>query len=445
MTNHPAKATSPHPHIELTPATALADEEVHLRVLGLQAAQEIAITAELHDEDARLWQAQAHFRADTDGVVNLATQSPLSGSYEGVDGMGLFWSMTVPEVEPHSVRYSKKTLKPVTITFRVTHEGQQLATATLQRLFRAPDVERIEVRTNGLAGTFFKPLRSGPLYGGHSHGGPHPGLVLFGGSGGGLSETNAALLASRGYATLALAYFAYEDLPKSLLNIPLEYFETAFTWLHAQPDVQADRLGVMGASRGGELALLLGATFPQVKAVVARAPSNVVWEGFGKGVPSGAPAWSHHGVSLPVIQENLSHDLIAAIVNRAPIAATPLYYPALADEAAVEAAAIPVEQSHAALLLISGQDDQMWPSFVMADMAVARLDKHNYQYPYQHLCYPNAGHQISLPYQPKPATSGHHSLTGEWYEYGGTPSGNAFAAADSWRKMLGFLAEHLRQ
>lgn len=443
MTNHPAsstKATSSQPHIDFTPATALADEEVHLRVVGLQAGQEIAITAELHDEDERLWQAQANFQADADGVVDLATQSPIAGSYEGVDSMGLLWSMSVPEVEPHSVRYSKKSLDPVTITIQVASGGQQVASAALQRRYLAPEVERTEVRANGLAGTFFKPLHGGPR-----HGGPHPGIVIFGGSGGGLSETNAALLASRGYATLVLAYFAYEDLPESLLNIPLEYFATAFTWLHAQPDVQADRLGVMGASRGGELALLLAATFPQVKAVVARAPSNVVWEGFGKGVPTGAPAWSHEGVSLPVIQENLSDDLIAAIVNRKPIATTPLYYPALADEAAVEATAIPVEQSHAALLLISGQNDQMWPSSVMADMVMARLDKHNYQYPYQHLCYPNAGHQISLPYQPKPAMSGHHSLTGEWYEYGGTPSGNAFAAADSWRKMLGFLEEHLQQ
>ncbi len=423
------------PIMDLVPSTALVDEAIHLRVVGLQAEQEITISAELRDDDEKSWQAQARFQADAEGLVDLASQPPLSGSYEGIDGMGLFWSMAVPAVEPYSVRYSKSTLDPSTITIQVASGGQQIATATLTRQYLAPDAERTPVRANGLAGTFFKP----------SHGGPYPGIVIFGGSGGGLSEINAALLAAHGYATLALAYFAYEDLPPSLFNIPLEYFETAFTWIQAQSAVQADQLAVMGASRGGELALLLGATFPQIKAVVARTPSNVIWEGFGIGVPVGAPAWSHKGISLPVIQEDLTAEQIEAVVQRKPIATTPLYLPALADDAAVAAAAIPVERSRAALLLISGQDDQMWPSSVMADMVMARLDKHNYPYPYQHLSYPNAGHLISIPYRPNPATSGYHALTGEWYEYGGTPSGNAFASADSWHKMLRFLEEHLQQ
>ncbi len=43
----------------------------------------------------------------------------------------------------------------------------------------------------------------------------------------GLWEHAAALLASHGYAALALAYFGVEDVPKDLINIPLEYFGTA--------------------------------------------------------------------------------------------------------------------------------------------------------------------------------------------------------------------------
>src|SRR6185436_11050508 len=91
--------------------------------------------------------------------------------------------------------------------------------------------------------------------------GKYPGLITLSGAGGGLSESRAALRAAHGYAVLALAYFNYDDLPKNLVGIPLEYFEEALTWMEKQPYIDGERLGVMGVSRGGELVLLLGAYF----------------------------------------------------------------------------------------------------------------------------------------------------------------------------------------
>ncbi len=44
------------------------------------------------------------------------------------------------------------------------------------------------------------------------------------GTTGGLPEYRAAMLASRGFTTLALAYFAHDDLPKSMI-LEIEYFE----------------------------------------------------------------------------------------------------------------------------------------------------------------------------------------------------------------------------
>lgn len=54
---------------------------------------------------------------------------------------------------------------------------------------------------------------------------------------GGLVEYRASLLAARGFAVLALAYFAYDDLPNQLEEVDLEYFEEAANLLLAHPKV----------------------------------------------------------------------------------------------------------------------------------------------------------------------------------------------------------------
>lgn len=55
--------------------------------------------------------------------------------------------------------------------------------------------------------------------------GPFPGIIDLCGVGGGLLEYRACLLANYGFAVLALAYYSYEDLPKEMKELHLEYFE----------------------------------------------------------------------------------------------------------------------------------------------------------------------------------------------------------------------------
>jgi pimeloyl-ACP methyl ester carboxylesterase len=88
----------------------------------------------------------------------------------------------------------------------------------------------------------------------------------------------ASLLAAHGYPSLALAYFKAPGLPQSLNAIRLEYFTNALAVLRAQPGVDPGHVLVMGHSRGGEAALLLGAYFPRLvnAGVVAGVPSSVV-------------------------------------------------------------------------------------------------------------------------------------------------------------------------
>ena len=67
--------------------------------------------------------------------------------------------------------------------------------------------------------------------------GPFPGILDLFGSGGGLCEYRASLLAGHGFAVLALAYFRFEDLPENLNEVHLEYFEEAVDFMLQHPKV----------------------------------------------------------------------------------------------------------------------------------------------------------------------------------------------------------------
>jgi dienelactone hydrolase len=276
--------------------------------------------------------------------------------------------------------------------------------------------------------------------------------MLLNGSDGGMHEQSAALLASRGYAALALAYFGVENCPTYLVNIPLEYFEHALTWLQAQESIDSNCLGVIGFSRGGELALLLGATFPALKAVVAGAPSGLVHSGMKNSRAVAESAWSYQGKAVPYISVKYSPEAMTSFFLNGkqlkPLRLLGSFLPELEEAAKgsemAERATIPVEKINGPLLLISGQDDQLWPSAQYCELIIKRLRQHNYPYLYSHLSYQEAGHFVCFPY-------GLPSLP-PWIErsrnlhihFGGTPKANAHATSDSWGKILQFLEKYLR-
>ena len=55
--------------------------------------------------------------------------------------------------------------------------------------------------------------------------GAHPGVIDMFGAAVGILEIRAALLAAHGFAAMALAFFNFEDLPKEMNDLRLEYFQ----------------------------------------------------------------------------------------------------------------------------------------------------------------------------------------------------------------------------
>ncbi len=427
------------PCIEITPEHALIDEKVNVFLRNFTPHQRVTLRASVTDDLGKLWASHAVVQTNAEGTLDLSKQAPSAGTYDTIDPMGLFWSMT-PAKEADRGSWFVQGAKPLTVRFTAEVDGMAVSSAHAERLYLALGVTRSVVRENGLAGVFFKP--NGP--------GPFPAIMVFSGSGGGVQEWRAALYAAHGYAAFALAYFAYESLPSALREIPLEYFETAIHWLQAQAGIDGKRLAASGASRGGELVLLLGATYPQIKAVIGYVPSGLVWRAAGADPTITGSSWSYKGQALPYVPD--VHDPAIEARRREqklrgePIDLTPGFLAALSatPPSVLEAATIPVENAHCAFLLISGTDDQMWPSTKMAQMVIDRLVAHHYRYPYKHLAYEGAGHMILAPYTPV-ITSGVHPVSHNLHAYGGSPSAYAHAFEDSWSQILQFLAENLKQ
>ena len=267
-------------------------------------------------------------------------------------------------------------------------------------------------------------------------------MLVVGGSEGGLHELDAAFLASKGYASLALAYFDFEDLPKSFANIPLEYFETALDWLRSRTEVRREQIAVMGGSRGGELALLLGSQSRRIRAVIAFAPSGIIWPGID---PNGADeaAWTFRGRPVPFLSNRDAtpeqKQQIERVLSRQPIDFAQLFSLTLQNTAAVEKATIPVQKINGPVLLVSGDDDRVWPSTLLANKVMEQLKQAKHPFSDRHLAYAGAGHFIPLPHLPATVHLVIHPVTKTEIVLGGDTERTAAAAADSWAQILKFL------
>jgi dienelactone hydrolase len=100
---------------------------------------------------------------------------------------------------------------------------------------------------------------------------------------------------------------------------------------------------------------------------------------------------------------------------------------------------IPVERIKGPILLISGEDDDLWPSARFAEIAMHRLRHARHPFPVNHLRYAHAGHTIAVPYVPVTRLAAPHPVSGSEIAFGGTPEGCAKANEESWPEVLAFL------
>jgi dienelactone hydrolase len=283
-----------------------------------------------------------------------------------------------------------------------------------------------EVNEAGVKAHLFLPAGSARL----------PLVLVLSGSEGGYEDMRAAMLASRGFATMAVAYFGVRDTPAELFEVPVEVVERALDWAGRHPRVDATRIGVIGASKGAELALVAASRMPRLRAVVASAPTDAVQQGIDRnGRSKATSSWTWRGQPLPFLRQVPPPEFEQQFrAHGPPYRLRILSEASRRDTASLHAAQIAVESINGPILLISGDDDQLGPSSEQAASIIARLKAHGFRHRAEHLRFTDAGHQILLPYLPTPPRS-----DGEFWMMGGTPEGYLRADVASWTRTLEFL------
>jgi dienelactone hydrolase len=434
--------------IDVKPASpVLLGEPVSISLRSLPVNQDVKLAAERivtewGSEKRVLYRAEATFAVAADGTLDLATTAPKSGSYKRADSRGLFWSM---KPVAGDVPTERKLLE-VRLIARTLADDKLIAETAI-------------MFANGLASVKTETVEKfpGALFAiqpnENNEKNKRPAIILLGGSEGGSAVTRgAAQLASYGFAVLALPYYSppawpsqkaeLPALPAAFADIPVDRLNEAHAWLQARENVNADvdakRIAVYGTSKGAEFALLAGVHLPWVKSVVAVVPTDVVWEGWGPGVePTKRSSFSFNGKPLPFVPyQDFSQEFMGFQTGDDVRMRRFQDKGRAANPVAAVAARIPVERIKAPVMLVAGQEDQVWNSAMMAHniaerRAEAKLETVS-------LIYNDAGHALG--------GTGYNPTTqydASPMKMGGTPEGNARAQADAWPKTIAFLKRTL--
>jgi dienelactone hydrolase len=361
----------------VSPSNALVDQPVDVRLTGLRAGRKVTLEATTRDVTKKTWRSRLVVTANRSGAVSTRSNMKLFWAMRPVGKLGLPPHLFGPPIAP----------TPVTI--RALVNGRRVASVVLTRRGAAAGVTYRDTTLSdeGFVGTYWA-APPGP---------PGPAVLQIGGSEGRHSYIPAAVLASHGYPTLSLAYFKEPGLPTTLKDIPLEYFAKALRWLAVQPGVDPQRVMILGVSRGGEGALLIGSTYPQlVYGVIASTPSDQV---IGAS-PGPGDAWTLGGKPVP----------------KGPI---------------------PVWQIAGPVLVTGGGRDAVWPSALAVRHIIERARQHG-RTDVAGRIYAEAGHGVGWWVPNLPVIQGKIGRN-VYIPFGGSPTANAQAYAAAWPLVLKFI------
>ncbi|MFF0160586.1 acyl-CoA thioester hydrolase/BAAT C-terminal domain-containing protein [Streptomyces sp. NPDC005263] len=256
------------------------------------------------------------------------------------------------------------------------------------------------------------------------------GVLVLAGSSGRVERERARLLAQQGMTAVSIRWFGGPGQSPGICEIPLETFTMGVDFLRSNG---AERIAVLGTSKGAEAALLTAVHDPRVDVVVAISPTSRVWCNVGPG-RDGAhrpcrSSWTWREKAVPFVP--LDDSWTAAEADGGPVAIRGWYE--LSERTFADllpSAEIPVDRARADLLLVAGGDDAMWPSLPFAEQLARR--RRSVGATVRLITRDDAGHRPRFPGEsPAPASPR--------FRYGGTAEADARLGAVAWPHVLDAL------
>uniref|UniRef100_A0A3Q1EMH3 Uncharacterized protein n=1 Tax=Acanthochromis polyacanthus TaxID=80966 RepID=A0A3Q1EMH3_9TELE len=314
---------------------------VQVKVAGLRSKQLVTMRARSTDDKGVMFSSSATYRADGSGQIHLDRDPSLSGSYVGVEPMGLLWSMKPDTLHTCFRKTHLQMPHIVTLSVHDKEDNRMLAEVTNKRYLIGDGVSRIPKKEGNICVFATRLVTLLSVF--------FMTSLLF--------EKRACLLANKGFVVLSIMH--------------LDHFEEAVNFLKWHSKVSCvTGIGVISRSKGGDIALSIAAFVSGFEAVVCiGCNANVFF-----------PLYYNKRLLLQPIL-SCYKKLISSVsgtVNDKYILDNHL------EEN--NDALIPTELAKGQFLFVASEDDLSWDSKTYMDQMVERLNAcHSTKYIKQHV------------------------------------------------------------
>lgn len=265
-------------------------------------------------------------------------------------------------------------------------------------------------------------------------------VVVIPGSGGSyLPDEHLFGLVRSGYDALSVAYVGKRGLPNKIEQVSLEYLEK--TILLVKKRFPKRKIVLLGISKGAEYVLTFASEYDITDGIVCYSPSCIVLPnhvGLEKNEPQKS-SWTFNGKEIPFAELDFFNDEAGMITYGRYIE------PVLDDAEELTKSRIKVENIKCNVLLLSGENDLVWPATRMSNLIQSKIKEGDIKINVEHISYKNCGHQFvwfdkkAPEYAPEYQSMNLTGIKKHKFLFGGTKESIIDAMIDSRIKVIEFL------
>lgn len=188
-------------------------------------------------------------------------------------------------------------------------------------------------------------------------------------------------------------------------NYPLERIEKAIEWLKNNGN---KKIGIVGGSTTGTLALTIASYFPDITLTMAMTASDFIWQGFEQGKKDGCREWpveggslfSYCGKPLPYMPFCYKHPEYWQVVKSETkksgnmIDSKKIFDDSEAAHPITEDEFIKIENIKGKLLMIGAEDDCLWNAAKYVKRAEKRLSEKSHDCDAEFVAYKHGTHFV---------------------------------------------------